>query len=158
MTRIINFLITKYSLLWNGIKSKRNHFIIGNNVSLCHPIYMSGLVIIGDGTYINAFSHLKAGGNSSITIGKFCEISYNVHIWAITHDINFPTGPQRKIIEKSIKIGDYVWIGANAFIREGITIGSHSIIGANSVVTKNVPEFTMVAGAPARKVKSLKKE
>lgn len=147
--KTINFLITRYTLIVNALKSKNNRITIGQNVVLCYPIYITGEVIIGDGTYINSYSHIKAGEKSKIKIGCNCEISYNVHIWAITHDIKSPTGPNRKIVEKDISIGDNVWIGANSFIREGITIGSNSIVGANSVVTKNVPENAIVAGVPA---------
>jgi maltose O-acetyltransferase len=51
---------------------------------------------------------------------------------------------------KSIAIGDYVWIGTNAFICAGVSVGNNSIIGANSVVTKDVPADSVVGGVPAR--------
>lgn len=56
-----------------------------------------------------------------------------------------------------VKIGDCVWIGADCTILKGVTIGDGSIVARNSVVTKNVPPYTIVAGNPARVVKTLKK-
>lgn len=54
-----------------------------------------------------------------------------------------------------IHIGDNVFIGANATVLPGVCIGNNCVIGANSVVTKNIPENTVVAGNPARVVYSL---
>ncbi len=51
-------------------------------------------------------------------------------------------------------IGNDVWIGANVVIMNGVTIGHGAIIGATSVVTKDVPPYTIVAGSPARVIKS----
>lgn len=128
----------------------------GKNVVLGFPLYLEGNVDIGDGTYINSYSHIKTGKRSKIRIGKYCAISYNVHIRSRAHDIQQPTGPNLKIVEKDITIGDYVWVGANVVIREGITVGDHAIIGANSVVTKDVPPYTLVGGAPAKEIRKIK--
>lgn len=54
-----------------------------------------------------------------------------------------------------VKIGDCVWIGADCTILKGVTIGDGSIVARASVVTKNVPPYTIVAGNPARVVKTL---
>lgn len=54
-----------------------------------------------------------------------------------------------------ITVGDDVWIGAGAIILPGIKIGNKAIIGAGAVVTKNVPEMTIVAGVPAQIIKKL---
>jgi hypothetical protein len=51
---------------------------------------------------------------------------------------------------KGITLGDDVWIGSNATILDGVTVGDHVIIGAGSVVTKDVPDWAVVAGNPAR--------
>jgi acetyltransferase-like isoleucine patch superfamily enzyme len=56
-----------------------------------------------------------------------------------------------------IKISKGAWIGARCIILKGVTIGEGAVIGAGSVVTKDVPDWTMVAGNPARIVKRLKK-
>jgi len=106
-------------------------------------------VSIGPNTYMNS-GKIYAGTKAKVKIGDWCAIGYNVTISATTHDPDFPTGPDRKGMEKDIIIGDHVWIGNNVFIKEGITIGSHVIIGANAVVTKDVPDRAVVGGVPAR--------
>lgn len=52
-------------------------------------------------------------------------------------------------IHQNICIGDDVWIGYGAQVMGGVTIGSGSIVGAGAIVTKDVPEYTVVAGVPA---------
>lgn len=55
-----------------------------------------------------------------------------------------------------ITINDDVWIGANAVIAAGVTIGKHCVIGAGSVVTKDVPDYSVAVGNPAKVIKTLK--
>lgn len=54
-----------------------------------------------------------------------------------------------------IKIGDYVYVGLNALILPGVEIGNRVVVGAGSVVTKSVPENSVVAGNPARMIRTL---
>jgi len=57
---------------------------------------------------------------------------------------------------KEIKIDDDVWIGANAVITAGVHIGRHAVVAAGAVVTKDVPEYCVVAGVPAKIIKRLR--
>jgi len=99
-------------------------------------------------------------------IGKFCAISWNVTINAISHPyknltINaFPYVPYVGHFTKERKQGHLiniikndVWIGANSVIMPGITIGNGAIIGAGSVVTKDVSDYAIVVGIPAKIIK-----
>jgi len=135
----------------------KKKYRLDKTVKLGYPIYISGNVSIGKNTYVNSYSYIVSGPNSWVKIGKNCAISYNVHIRAITHDPDFPTGDNKKIIEKSIIIGDNVWIGANVIIREGIIIGDDVTIGANSVVTHDIPPHVIVGGVPARIIRMKKR-
>jgi len=92
-----------------------------------------------------------------ISFGNNCVIATGVRF--INHDmsiemINFSQGFDRKVqvIEKEIKLGDNVFIGADSIILPGVTIGSNCIVGAGSVVTKNIPDGEIWAGVPAKKI------
>jgi acetyltransferase-like isoleucine patch superfamily enzyme len=56
-------------------------------------------------------------------------------------------------ISKDISIGNDVWLGANVIVLPGVSIGSHAVVGAGSVVTKDIPEFGVAVGNPARTIK-----
>ena len=58
---------------------------------------------------------------------------------------------------REIRIDDDVWIGANAVITAGVHIGSHSVVAAGAVVTKDVPEYSVVAGVPAKVIKTIRR-
>jgi acetyltransferase-like isoleucine patch superfamily enzyme len=68
---------------------------------------------------------------------------------------NGTRGPE---LGKEIHVGEDCWIGGNVVILPGVTIGRGSTVGAGSVVTKSVPEFTVVAGNPARVVRKIETE
>lgn len=93
----------------------------------------------------------------SITLEDYVTISPRVTIFAHTN----PTLPlyeymgPRTVHPVRIKKGS--WIGTGAIILPGVTIGEYSVVGAGSVVTKDVPDHTLVTGVPAKPVKSLKK-
>ena len=59
------------------------------------------------------------------------------------------------LVSKNVTIENDAWIGARVTILPGVTIGRGSIIGTGSVVLKNVPEFTIVAGVPAKEIKKI---
>ena len=58
-----------------------------------------------------------------------------------------------KIHEKGIEIGDDSWIGINSVIVGNVRIGKHCVIGANSVVNKNIPDYSIAVGSPAKVIK-----
>lgn len=60
---------------------------------------------------------------------------------------------QSHIMSQPIKIGNHVWIGMNAIILKGVVIGDRAIIAAGSVVTRHVPEKSLVAGVSAKVIK-----
>ena len=67
-------------------------------------------------------------------------------------DVTLPPSVQ-KVNTALITIGDNVWIGANSTITAGVSIGKHAIIGGGSVVTKNIPEYSVAVGNPAKVIK-----
>ncbi|TLU85990.1 MAG: acyltransferase [Chlorobium sp.] len=90
-----------------------------------------------------------------VTLGNHVHITGDVVF--ITHDggtlIYRHLVPDLEIT-KPIKIGDYVYIGYRSIIMPGVTIGNNCIIAAGSVVTKNIPDNSVVGGVPAKLIKS----
>jgi maltose O-acetyltransferase len=89
-----------------------------------------------------------------VRIGDFVFIAPGVHIYSATHPLE---AELRRTHEfgKPVTIGNDVWIGGKAIICPGVTIGDRSVIGAGSVVTKNVPSGVVVAGNPAKVIRSI---
>lgn len=107
---------------------------------------------IGDNTYIGEHNNIRAAGGR-IVIGNHCLISQHVSIVASNHQIR----KDRLISEqgwdedrKDVTICDDVWVGSNAVILPGVTINKGAVIAAGSIVTKDVPQFAIVAGNPAK--------
>ena len=92
---------------------------------------------------------------SPITIGDMCFIAPGVILTCAGHPV---VSEQRNLgleTSKPITIGNSVWIGAHATICGGVTIGNHAVIGAGAVVLRDVPENTIVAGVPAKKIRQI---
>jgi len=113
-------------------------------------------IIMGSGAYMN-FGCLLLDGNT-IDIGANALIGPNVHFYPPGHpiDANVRDGVRGPEFAHPIKIGKNCWIGGGAIILGGVTVGDCSIIGAGAVVTKDVPDWTVVGGNPARIIKSIK--
>lgn len=109
-----------------------------------HFINISNLKI-GNYSHINRYCFLDARGG--ITIGNNVSISYYVKLITGSHDINESDFPVKL---STIIINDYVWIGAGATILQNVNIGTGAVICAGAVVTKNVPDYAIVAGIPAK--------
>jgi acetyltransferase-like isoleucine patch superfamily enzyme len=86
-------------------------------------------------------------GRDRLTIGDHVDIASEVMIYNAEHDIN---DHSFKATNAPVTIGDYVFIGPRAIILPGVTIGRGAVVAAGAVVTKNVDEFTIVGGVPAK--------
>lgn len=117
--------------------------------------------IVGDYSALGRYSKII-----NTEIGKFCAISWDTTINAISHPTNhmtinaFPYVPRmgnfvkiNKQKPSKVIIKNDVWIGANSVVMPGITIGNGAIIGSGAVVTKDVPDYAIVAGVPAKIIK-----
>jgi maltose O-acetyltransferase len=90
-----------------------------------------------------------------VTIGSRTQFGPNVQIYAATHPLN--AAARRCGLEnaKPVTIGADCWIGGGVIICPGVTIGDRCVLGAGSVVTKDVPDDTLVAGNPAKPIRTL---
>jgi acetyltransferase-like isoleucine patch superfamily enzyme len=113
----------------------------------------SCVLVIGDRTYLGRFCHIYA--TSKIEIGKEVLFADKVYVSDNQHgywDINTPIIDQAIEQLNEVYIADGAWIGENACII-GASVGKNSVIGANSVVTKNIPDYCVAVGAPAKIIK-----
>lgn len=135
---------------------------IGKNVHIAYKSWLAALphtgsekceLIIGNGTSIGNFNHIYA--TRSIIIGKNVLTADKVYISDNLHNYENISLP---IIKQPIKqiatvvIGDGCWLGENVCVI-GASIGRNSVIGANSVVTKDIPDYCIAVGSPAKVIK-----
>ena len=110
---------------------------------------------IGRDSLIGEFNVLR--GQGGIKIGDRVYTSPFVQLAAVNHVFTDPTRPfvEQGITAQGIAVEDDVWIGAGAIITDGVHIGRGAVVAAGAVVTKDVPAHTVVAGVPARTVKTI---
>jgi acetyltransferase-like isoleucine patch superfamily enzyme len=93
-----------------------------------------------------------------VEIGSHCMLANGCFVTDGNHRFDDPARPvtwQGFTSKGPTRIGDNVWLGANAVVTSGVTIGDRCVIGANSVVTTDVPAGSIAAGAPARVLRSI---
>lgn len=93
---------------------------------------------------------------SLVTIGDRCMFGPNVSIYAATHEAEVQSRRDNVEYGRPVVVGDDCWIGGNVVILPGVTIGRGCTIGAMSVVSRDIPEFSVAMGQPARVVKKVK--
>jgi len=120
---------------------------IGARSYVAAHAYLTGTIVTGDDCTINVFAVVRG----RVTLGDGVRIGAHTSILGFNHSLE-PDRPvfRQPIVEKGIVIGDDVWIGSNAVILDGVTIGSHAVIAAGAVVTRDVADWAIVGGNPAR--------
>lgn len=162
------------SRIWKPGQIYNSGYIeIGCNVKIQEHVYLTAwpqfkqnqtltLISIGHNCMIGAYNHFTAISKIQIgcgvLTGKWVTITDNSH-----GDTNFNTLQElpikRCMVSKGpVIIGNNVWIGDKATILAGVTIGDGAVIAANSVVSKDVPAYSVVAGVPAKIIKTNKIE
>ena len=131
---------------------------LGNNTTIEPFSILQGNPIngieIGNDTYLSSHSTLES--KASIKIGNHVSIGPNLRI--VTHTGHLQAlskakiGSSEYLFYKPVMIKDSVYIGVGSIIQMGVTIGSFSIVNAGSIVTKSIPQYSFVQGAPARVV------
>ena len=111
-------------------------------------------ITVGKGVFINMGCKFQDQGG--IFIGNGVLIGHNVVLATLNHAMS--PNQRSTMIPKPIHIGENVWIGSNSTILPGVTIGDGSIVAAGAVVTKDVPENTIVGGVPAKVMRYIKED
>ncbi|MDM4769741.1 acyltransferase [Solimonas sp. SE-A11] len=152
------------SLAWVPGRTGRflRGFVYGRLLDSDGPLDME------EGVYIRAPGLLRCGRRVSLgrdvqlncrgglTIGSNVMIGPGTRLLTNGHRMERTDIPMREqgLYDKPISIGDDVWIGANVMVLPGVTIGRGSVVAAGAVVTKDVPEYSLAVGVPAKPVKS----
>ena len=134
-----------YRRFWLGKQSVIESFCCINNAV--------GDVTIGDHTRIGIHSTIIG----PVCIGSHVHLAQGITVTALNHRYD---DKKRRIDEQGVStqpvvISDDVWIGANAVILPGVTIGRHAVVAAGAVVTKDVPDYCIVGGVPAKIIKNI---
>ena len=137
------------TLLTRGIIKK-----CGKSVDVEKEAKFSPNITIGNYSGLGINSLIQSG----VTIKDYVMMGPNVSIYTKNHksELDKPMIFQGFEKEKEVVIGNDVWIGANVIILPGVRVGDGVIIGAGSVVTKDVEDYTVVAGNPAKVIKRRK--
>ncbi len=132
---------------------------------------------LGEACYIGRQCEIAPGGRITIgrstsiqdravilgdvAIGAYCTLAYNVYMSSGNHVIDWRPALPLKVQDirapansSPVTLEEDCWLGNNVFVKAGIRIGRGAVVGANSVVTRDVPPYAIVAGSPARIIRS----
>jgi acetyltransferase-like isoleucine patch superfamily enzyme len=153
-SRIIDpMLITNYK-----------NIVIGNNVLIRNGIRLEVVepsndeVVISIGNNVNIEQNVHIIAHSRVSIGNNVSITGSCSIVDVEHpyddiDSMIKIGNRISAIRKTVMIGDDSFIGYGVHINPGVSIGKYCIIGARSVVTKDIPDYSVVVGNPGKIIK-----
>lgn len=130
--------------VWNhvlGLPRKRGTITIGNNCSF------------GEYNHISAINQITIG--DGLLTGRWVTIIDNSHGATEIEQLRIPPLNRSVVSKGTVTIGKNVWLCDKVTVLPGVTIGDGAIVAANAVVTKDVPAYSVVAGNPAKVVKSL---
>lgn len=138
------------------------NIIIGGKVIVHYKTWLAALPLTGekgcllqikDGAIIGHFNHIYATKciiiEEDVLTADKVYISDNLHGY---EDVNIPIRNQAIIQNKEVRVGRGSWLGENVCVL-GANIGKQCVIGSNSVVTKDIPDYCVAVGAPARIIK-----
>jgi len=116
----------------------------------------SARIRIGSGSFLNL--GVMVAAFELVEIGDHCMFANGCFVTDGDHRFDDPVKPvpwQGFTSKGPTRIGDNVWCGANVVITSGVTVGERCVIGANSVVTRDLPAFSIAAGAPAKVLRQI---
>ncbi len=146
-----------------GAHRKTTSFNVARSAKL-HPELEinAGHLTIGEHTYIGGPGRISSLPDTKVTIGKYTSIASGLQAIGALHNSYIANYPLSNFFPKEdhpglnhgtsrgdITIGSDVWIGVNVIVLSGVNIGDGAVVGAGSVVTRDVPPYSVVAGAPA---------
>jgi acetyltransferase-like isoleucine patch superfamily enzyme len=122
--------------------------MLGDECYIAAQAYVTDHVTAGNQCTINPFAVVRG----TVTMGDHVRVGAHASILGFNHNHARLDRPihEQGLSSKGIRIGDDVWIGSGALLLDGVSVGSHCIVAAGAVVTRDVPDWAVVAGNPAR--------
>ena len=140
----------------NGVVIQKDCWL---NIAFNNPV-KGPMIVVDQGTNIGRRCTISAANR--ISIGKFVLIAPNVFIADTQHEyqkLEIPIMHQGITTHSDrVTIGDETWIGINVVIMGNVSVGKHCVVGANSVVIRDVPDYCVAVGNPAKVVKAFDKK
>jgi len=127
----------------------------GTNIKIENNVLLSPFIELGNNIEINEYCRIRA----NVKIGNDVLLGPGVQLLSINHtfkSLDIPIRLQGEDVG-TIIIGNDVWIGTNAIILPNVVIGNHVIVGAGAIVTRDIPDYAIVAGNPAKIIRYRKK-
>ncbi len=148
-------MLQGFAIPLRRILAKRIFKSCGDNVIIHHNVLFNvgSNIELGEGALLNRYVMLD--DRASLKIGEYTMVAAGVTIETHTHPFDDFTQPIAISgrAGRPVAVGPNTVLGYNAVIMAGVTIGERCIVGANSVVTKDIPDFTVVGGVPAKPIK-----
>ncbi len=148
---------SKFTWLCSGVRVDNPCKVkLGRSVFLDKGVIMEariGHIYLGNRVYIGCYSVIIGNGGvvigSNVLMGAHCIITSSNHNVERRDRIIWEQGMSRK----KVTIGDDVWLGANVKVMPGVSIGNGAVVGSGSVVTKDIPNYGIAIGVPAKIVR-----
>ncbi|MGB4774078.1 MAG: acyltransferase [Daejeonella sp.] len=139
--------------LFSKVNCTTPSIIIGPDFNHNFTLNRPENITIGKNVVINGDCYINAEGG--VEIMEYCHIGKGLTIFSSNHNYMSDTfiPYDEKVILKPVLIKACVWIGANVTIIPGVTIGEGVVIGSGSVVTRNIPDYAVIGGNPAKVIK-----
>lgn len=126
---------------------------VGSSVRLRMPLLIYHPECVSFGSRVDVGENVIIRGGGGVCIGNDVLIAAGAAIISQGHPIRPPRWGRNT--SKPISIGNEVWIGTHATVLPGVTIGDGAVVAAGAVVSRDVPPFAVVAGVPARVIRTI---